>query len=310
MQSTREASRKDSAAEQAVAQWEKDCSSRGQTFVIWNMEKHRKIKTKKSWRLSSWSYNGAGYVAIMGTADRSKGAKCWNQPVTPRRTAHVTGNTECYATPKSAVPGKLVALVTSLPSTFQGFGGWWPFRGKYQRQWVWALSQHNSVCYSASARHCAHYVVTDCVHAVTFAGGFGPNTREPSQNHEPTWLRRPLGKGKSCLLFQNFPKPNHFLKATKIHQFFQESTPLMASKEISDHQMTPSMGFLSTLNLRSHSHTSATHLSWNPCVVWVHNALGNGTRSNTGRFHWWEYAPCRTHEILPYMQGRQVNVKS
>lgn len=169
---------------------------------------------------------------------------------------------------------------------------------------------NNSVCYSASARHCAHYVVTDCVHAVTFAGGFGPNTREPSQNHEPTWLRRPLGKDKSCLLFQNFPKPNHFLKATKIHQFFQESTPLMASKEISDHQMTPSMGFLSTLNLRSHSHTSATHLSWNPCVVWVHNALGNGTRSNTGRFHWWEYAPCRTHEILPYMQGRQVNVKS
>jgi len=205
---------KDSAAEPAVAQWEKDHSSPGKTSVIWNVEKDRKIKTKKSQRFSSWSYDGAGYAAIMGRADSSKVAKCWNQAVTPRKRAHLRRNTECYATPKSAVPGKLVALVTSLPSSFQGFGSWWPFRGKYQRHWVWALSQRNSVCYSACARPCAHYVVANCMCTVTLAGDFSPNTWEPSQNLEPTWLRTTSGKDNSCLLFQNFSKSSNFPKAT------------------------------------------------------------------------------------------------
>lgn len=231
MQSTREASGKDSAAEQAVAPWEKDHSLRGRTFAIWNREKDRKIKTEKSRRLSSWSYNSAGYAAITGTADRSKVAKCWNQPVTARKRAHVTWNTECYTAPKSAAPGKLVALVTPLPSIFQGFGSWWPFRGKYQRRWVWAISYHNSMCYEACARHSAHYVVTNSVHTVTLAGGFSLNTWEPSQPREPTRFRRTSGKDKSCLLFQNFSKPNNFLKATKIYQFFQESTPLSLKRD-------------------------------------------------------------------------------
>lgn len=267
----------------------------------------RKIKTKKSQGLSSWNYNRAGYAAVMGMAERVTVAKCWNQPDTLRKTAHVRWNMEYYTFPKSAVPGKPVAPVTLLPSILQGLGSWWLLKRNI-RDTGSGHSLTITQCVTKPVPGTMHVMLWQTVHTVTLVGGFSSNTWEPSQYHKPAWLRRTLGEDKSCLLFQNFSIQNHFLKAAKIHQIFQGSTPLTASKEISDHQMTPIMGFLRIPNLRSLSYSSVTHLSSNPCVVWVHNAQGNGTGSSTCRFCWWEYAPCRHMRFcLIHREGKEMS---
>lgn len=90
--------------------------------------------------------------------------------------------------------------------TFQGFGSWWPFRGKYQGHWVWALSLSPGT---------AHMMLPQTAFMqspwlVVLVQTLG--------NHLRTM--RTLGKDKSCLFFHNFSRPKHSLKATRIHEFF------------------------------------------------------------------------------------------
>lgn len=259
MQSTRETSWKDSAAEQAVAQWEKDRSFQGQHFVIWNGEKNRKIRTKKRRALSSWGYNGASCAVVLQLIParlQSAEINLLHQEKQPacdkaQSAAPLQGQQRleslwllsplCQALFKALLAGGL--LEGCRGDTGSG----------------WCLSR--GLCCCTCARHCAYYVVTSCMHAVTLASGFGLNTWEPSQPHQPTWCRRTSSKDQSHLLFQKSSKPKHSSKATEIHQLFQKAHHSHRQKRFLTSNDSL-YGFLSTLNLRSPSHAPAAHLLW------------------------------------------------
>lgn len=219
----------------------------------------------------------------MGMVDRGKVAKCWNQPDTLRKTAHKRWKWSTTHSQNQQCLESLWLLPPLCQPSFKALVAGGPLKRNIR-----IIRSGHSLTITQFVTKLVpgtmHVVLWQAVHTVTLVGGFSPNTWEPSQHHKPAWLRRTLGKDKSCLLFQNFSIQNHFLKAAKkIYQFFQDSTPFTASKEVSDHQMTPTMGF------PPHPKPQKPFLCLcNPPLM---KSMCCG--SSTCRFCWWEYAPCR-----------------
>lgn len=174
----------------------------------------RKIKTKKSQGLSSWNYTSAGYAAVMGMADRGKVAKSWNQPDTLRKTAQVRWKWSTADSQNQQCLESLWLLPPLCQPSFKASVAGGPLKRNI-RDTGSGHSLTITQFVTKPVPGTMHVNLWQTVQTVTLVGGFSPNTWEPSQHHKPAWLRRTLGKDKSCLLFQNSSIQNHFLKAAK-----------------------------------------------------------------------------------------------